>query len=118
MPNPRRPDRSVVTTCAYCGVGCGFRAETRAGRIVRMMPWKEGKANHGHSCIKGRFAYDYYDHPDRVRTPLVRDSIDQPWRAVSWDEAFARAAAGLRAVQARHGNRAVGAVSSSRCTNE
>lgn len=118
MPNPRRPDRSVVTTCAYCGVGCGFRAETRAGRIVRMMPWKEGKANHGHSCIKGRFAYDYYDHPDRVRQPLVRDSIDQPWRAVGWDEAFARAAAGLRAVQARHGTRAVGAVSSSRCTNE
>ncbi len=118
MPIPQRPDRSVTTTCAYCGVGCGFRAETRDGRIVRMMPWKEGKANHGHSCIKGRFAYDYYDHPDRVRTPLVRDSIDEPWRAVGWDEAFARAAAGLRAVQAKHGTRAVGAVSSSRCTNE
>ena len=69
MPNPRKPEKSVVTTCAYCGVGCGFKAETLGGRIVRMTPWKEGKANHGHACIKGRFAYDYYDAPDRVRTP-------------------------------------------------
>src|SRR5262245_44264046 len=53
------PDKSVVTTCAHCGVDCGFRAETYEGRVVRMIPWKEGKANHGHSCIKGRFAFDY-----------------------------------------------------------
>ena len=56
VPNPIKPDTSTVTTCAYCGVGCGFRAETHQGRIVRMTPWKDGKANHGHSCIKGRFA--------------------------------------------------------------
>jgi len=118
VPNPRQPDRAVVTTCAYCGVGCGFKAESRDGRIVRMTPWKEGKANHGHSCIKGRFAYDYYDHPDRVRTPLIRASIDQPWRPVGWDEAFAHAASEFRRIQAKYGVRSVGAVSSSRCTNE
>jgi len=118
MPLPLHPERSVVTVCAYCGVGCGLEAQTRAGRIVRMLPWKEGKSNHGHSCVKGRFAYDYYNAPDRVRTPLIRESIDEPWREVPWDEAIAFAAQGLRGVQQRHGVRAIGAVSSSRCTNE
>ncbi len=118
MPIPRKPDGSVVTTCAYCGVGCGFKAETLGGKVVRMIPWKEGKANHGHSCVKGRFAFDYYAHPDRVRTPLIRDHIDEPWRAVTWDEAIGHAATRLRDIQARHGTKSVGAVSSSRCTNE
>lgn len=118
MPIPQKPDSSTITTCAYCGVGCGFKAETRAGRIVRMIPWKEGKANHGHSCVKGRFAFDYFDHPDRVKTPLVRDSIDEPWREASWEEAIERAARGLRGVQEKYGRKAIGAVSSSRCTNE
>ena len=118
MPIPRKPEGSVVTTCAYCGVGCGFRAETLEGRVVRMIPWKEGKANHGHSCIKGRFAFDYYRHPDRVRSPMIRATIDQPWREVSWDEAFAHAATELKRIQAKYGAGSVGAVSSSRCTNE
>jgi formate dehydrogenase major subunit len=83
-----------------------------------MIPWKEGKANHGHSCVKGRFAYGYYDHPDRVKTPMIRRSIDEPWREVGWDEAFAHAAAELKRIQATHGVKSVGAVSSSRCTNE
>ncbi|MGY6215656.1 formate dehydrogenase subunit alpha [Methylolobus aquaticus] len=118
MPNPLKPERSVVTTCAYCGVGCGFKAETRAGRIVRMIPWKEGKANHGHSCIKGRFAYDYYNHPDRVRTPLIRRSIDEPWQEVDWDTALNHAAGEFRRIQSTYGAKSIGAVSSSRCTNE
>ena len=88
MANPIKPDRSVVTTCAYCGVGCNFKAETHQGRIVRMIPWKDGKANHGHSCIKGRFAFDYHNHPDRVRKPMIRDSISEVWHEVSWEQAF------------------------------
>ena len=118
MPIPVKPDHSTITTCAYCGVGCGFKAETSGGPIVRMTPWKEGKANHGHSCVKGRFAFDYYRHPDRVRSPMIRASIDDPWREVSWDEAFAYAAGELRRIQQTHGSGSVGAVSSSRCTNE
>ena len=47
-----------------------------------MTPWKEGKANHGHSCVKGRFAYDYWRHPDRITTPMIRTSIDEPWKEV------------------------------------
>jgi formate dehydrogenase major subunit len=118
VPIPVKPDHSTITTCAYCGVGCGFKAETSGGPIVRMTPWKEGKANHGHSCVKGRFAFDYYRHPDRVRSPMIRASIDDPWREVSWDEAFAYAAGELRRIQQTHGSGSVGAVSSSRCTNE
>ena len=118
MANPIRPDKSVVTTCAYCGVGCGFKAETSQGRVVRMIPWKEGKANHGHSCIKGRFAFDYYISPDRMLTPLIRTTIDEPWRSVSWPEAIEYAAKGLRRVQETYGRASVGAISSSRCTNE
>ncbi|CAB4556885.1 unannotated protein [freshwater metagenome] len=118
MPIPVKPDNSVVTTCAYCGVGCGFKAETHEGRVVRMVPWKEGKANHGHSCVKGRFAFDYYAHPDRIRTPMIRASIDEPWQEVDWPTAFAHAASELHRLQDTYGRGSVGAVSSSRCTNE
>ncbi|PPD22775.1 MAG: formate dehydrogenase subunit alpha [Methylomonas sp.] len=118
MANPLKPENSIVTTCAYCGVGCSFKAETHKGRVVRMIPWKSGKANHGHSCVKGRFAFDYYNHPDRVRTPMIRRSIDDPWQEVSWETAIQYAASEFRRIQSQHGQRSIGAISSSRCTNE
>jgi formate dehydrogenase major subunit len=99
-------------------VGCGFKAETHRGKIIRMIPWKEGKANHGHSCIKGRFAYDYYMAPDRVLTPMIRPSIADPWQEVSWDEALGYAASEFKRIQSKYGVRSVGAISSARCTNE
>ena len=113
-----KPERAVVTTCAYCGVGCTFRAEMRGEQLVRMVPWKDGKANHGHSCVKGRFAWGYANHRDRITTPMIRESIDQPWREVSWDEALEFTAARLTAIKAKHGARALGGITSSRCTNE
>lgn len=113
-----KPERAVVTTCAYCGVGCTFRAEMRGEQLVRMVPWKDGKANHGHSCVKGRFAWGYAHHKDRITTPMIRETIDQPWREVSWDEALAFTAARLGAIRAAHGSRALGGITSSRCTNE
>lgn len=113
-----KPQHSVITTCAYCGVGCSFKAEMQGDQLVRMVPWKNGKANHGHSCVKGRFAYGYASHRDRVLNPLIRDRIDQPWREVSWDEAISFAADKLRAIQEKHGRRSVGVLTSSRCTNE
>ena len=112
------PDRSVVTTCAYCGVGCTFRAEMRGEQLVRMVPWKDGKANRGHSCVKGRFAWGYANHQERILNPMIRESIDQPWREVSWDEAFAHAASEIRRIQAKYGKDSVGGITSSRCTNE
>ena len=112
------PTRSVVTTCAYCGVGCSFKAELNGDTLVRMVPAKEGKANRGHSCVKGRFAWGYANHRDRILNPMIRDSIDEPWREVSWDEALGFAADRLKAIQAEHGRRSVGVITSSRCTNE
>jgi formate dehydrogenase major subunit len=112
------PDRSIVTTCAYCGVGCAFRAEMRGETLVRMIPWKDGKANHGHSCVKGRFAWGYAQHGDRILEPMIRSRIDEPWRTVSWDAAIAHTVAEFRRIEAAHGRHALGAITSSRCTNE
>jgi len=112
------PDRSVVTTCAYCGVGCTFRAEMRGEELVRMVPWKDGKANHGHSCVKGRFAWGYAQHQERIINPMIRASVSEPWREVSWDEAIAHTASEFRRIQEKYGRLAVGGITSSRCTNE
>ncbi|HME84946.1 MAG TPA: formate dehydrogenase subunit alpha [Roseiarcus sp.] len=112
------PERTVVTTCAYCGVGCAFKAELKGDEVLRMVPQKAGKANEGHSCVKGRFAYGYATHRDRILKPMIRKRIEDPWREVSWDEAFAYAASEFRRIQARYGRDSVGAISSSRCTNE
>ena len=113
-----KPERSVVTTCAYCGVGCTFRAEMRGEQVVRMVPWKEGKANRGHSCVKGRFAWGYAQHQDRVTRPMIRSAITEPWREVTWDEALAYAASEFRRITSAHGANALGGIVSSRCTNE
>jgi len=111
-------EHSTVTTCAYCGVGCSFRAEMKGEEVVRMVPDVDGKANHGHSCVKGRFAFGYATHPDRITTPMIREKITDPWRVVSWDEAIAHAAREFRRIQASYGRDAVGGITSSRCTNE
>lgn len=113
-----QPERSVKTTCAYCGVGCSFVAEMRGDQVVRMTPDKDGQANHGHSCVKGRFAWGYSTHRDRVLDPLIRDSIDEPWRKVSWDEAIQYTAKRFKEIQAEHGRKSIGGITSSRCTNE
>ncbi|MEI4471984.1 formate dehydrogenase subunit alpha [Frigidibacter sp. MR17.24] len=112
------PDRSIITTCAYCGVGCSFEAQMRGDELVRMVPYKHGKANRGHSCVKGRFAYGYASHSDRILKPMIRDSINDPWKEVSWDEALGFAATRMRAIQEAHGKNAIGGITSSRCTNE
>jgi formate dehydrogenase major subunit len=112
------PERSVITTCAYCGVGCTFRAEMRGEQVVRMVPWKEGKANRGHSCVKGRFAWGYAQHQERILKPMIRSSIADPWREVEWEEAFAYAASELKRIADKYGKHALGGITSSRCTNE
>jgi formate dehydrogenase major subunit len=112
------PSRSVITTCAYCGVGCSFKAELRGDELVRMVPHKDGGANEGHSCVKGRFAFGYATHPDRVLRPMVRDKITDPWREVDWDEAIGTVARRMAEIKQRYGAGAIGAITSSRCTNE
>jgi formate dehydrogenase major subunit len=113
-----QPEHSVVTTCAYCGVGCSFKAELRGTEVVRMMPYKDGGANHGHSCVKGRFAWGYASHKDRITKPMIRAKITDPWREVSWEEAINHAASEFKRIQQQYGRTAVGGITSSRCTNE
>lgn len=113
-----QPEHSVVTTCAYCGVGCSFKAEMKGEQVVRMVPYKDGQANQGHSCIKGRFAFGYATHKDRITDPMIRDSIDQPWRKVSFEEAYEFAASKIKGIQEKYGRESVGGITSSRCTNE
>jgi formate dehydrogenase major subunit len=112
------PEHSVVTTCAYCGVGCTFKAEMRGDELVRMVPYKDGKANHGHSCVKGRFAYGYAMHKERILKPMIRAKITDPWREVSWEEAIEHTASEFKRIQAKYGRSAIGGITSSRCTNE
>jgi formate dehydrogenase major subunit len=112
------PEHSVVTTCAYCGVGCSFKAEMKGETVVRMVPYKDGKANAGHSCVKGRFAFGYATHKDRKTKPMIRATITDPWQEVSWEVAIAHAASELKRIQAQHGRDSIGGITSSRCTNE
>ncbi|MDE8347502.1 MAG: formate dehydrogenase subunit alpha, partial [Acidocella sp.] len=113
-----QPEHSKITTCAYCGVGCSFKAEMRGEEIIRLVPYKDGKANHGHSCVKGRFAWGYATHRDRITTPMIRAKITDPWREVSWEEAIAHTASEFKRIQREHGRDSIGGITSSRCTNE
>ncbi|WP_461536113.1 formate dehydrogenase subunit alpha [Spongorhabdus nitratireducens] len=109
---------SITTTCAYCGVGCNFDVQVKGEQVVNMTPTKTSKANHGHSCVKGRFAYGYATHKDRIKTPMIREHIDHPWKKVSWEEAFSFAAQKMKGIQEKYGVNAIGGVASSRCSNE
>jgi formate dehydrogenase major subunit len=111
-------EHTVVTTCAYCGVGCSFKAEMQGAEVVRMVPYKDGKANHGHSCVKGRFAWGYATHKDRILKPMIRKQITGPWQEVTWEEAIQYAASEFKRIQARYGKDSIGGITSSRCTNE
>ncbi|MEN7526920.1 formate dehydrogenase subunit alpha [Cupriavidus sp. 2SB] len=113
-----QPSHSKVTTCAYCGVGCTFKAEMKGNEVVRMVPYKDGAANEGHACVKGRFAWGYATHKDRILKPMIRAKITDPWREVSWEEAINYAASEFRRIQTQHGQDSIGGIVSSRCTNE
>jgi len=113
-----QPEHSIITTCAYCGVGCSFRAEMKGEQVIRMVPNKDGKANHGHSCVKGRFAFGYATHKDRMTKPMIRANIKDAWQEVSWEEAINHAASELKRIQAKYGKDSIGGITSSRCTNE
>jgi formate dehydrogenase major subunit len=113
-----QPDHSVLTTCAYCGVGCSFKADMKGDQVVRMTPYKDGGANQGHSCVKGRFAWGYATHKERVLDPLIRDSIHEPWRKVSWEDAIAHTAKRFSEIQEKYGRKSIGGITSSRCAIE
>jgi formate dehydrogenase major subunit len=109
-------DRTVTTTCAYCGVGCRLEAHVRNDEVVAMDPALDGPANHGHTCVKGRFAHQFAISDARLRNPLIRTS--DGLRDATWEEAMSYAAENLLRIRAAHGPDSIAAISSSRCTNE
>jgi len=112
------PDKWVRTTCAFCGVGCQFDAGIKGGKLVTMKPALDSPVNQGHSCVKGRFASAYVHHKDRLTTPMMRESIDDDFREVSWDEVYAFMAERIQSIKESTGADSIGAITSSRSTNE
>ena len=90
----------------------------RGDEVVRMVPYKDGKANRGHSCVKGRFAWGYANHRERILKPMIRDQISEPWREVSWEDAIGRVASEFKRIQTKYGRGSIGGITSSRCTDE
>ena len=110
-------DRTVTTTCAYCGVGCSLEVHVRGEQVIAIDPAENGPSNLGHSCVKGRFAHQYARSPDRLTTPLIRDAQGK-LQPASWDTALNLIATKFTAIRQQHGPDAIAAISSSRCTNE
>ncbi|MCA9736487.1 MAG: (2Fe-2S)-binding protein [Gemmatimonadetes bacterium] len=108
---------STRTICPYCGVGCSVDLQTRGDVLVGVLPAMDGPANKGALCVKGQFAFDFVQHPDRLKTPFVRGE-DGQLRPATWDEALDRAAEGLGRVVAEHGRHAVYGVASGRAPHE
>jgi predicted molibdopterin-dependent oxidoreductase YjgC len=119
-PIPHRPEevRKIRSTCNFCGVGCQVDLNVVQERVVKVTSPPPGQTvNDGNLCVKGRFAYDFIHHQDRLTEPLIRDA-DGRLRPATWEEAIQRAADGLNAVKSRHGKDALSFISSSRCTGE
>jgi len=112
------PDKWVRTTCAFCGVGCQFDAGTKGGKLVTMKAAADSPVNQGHSCVKGRFASAYVHHSERLTTPMLRESTEDEFREVSWDEAYSFMAKRLQSTKDQHGPDSIGIITSSRSTNE
>jgi formate dehydrogenase major subunit len=111
-------DRTVTTTCAYCGVGCSLEVHVRNDEVIAIDPAERGPSNRGHTCVKGRFAHQYARAKDRLTRPLMRERITDDFREVSWDEALSFVARRMLELKAAHGPDALALISSSRCTNE
>jgi formate dehydrogenase alpha subunit len=124
-----KPDRIVPTTCPYCGVGCRLELHVKDDYIYRVTSPADNPVNHGNLCVKGRFGYDYLDHPDRVTTPLIRKTPQQPgartqafdrseWREATWGEALEHVADRLTSIYKRDGSRAMAVYCCAKATNE
>ena len=112
-------DRRVRTVCTYCGVGCNLVVRVRDGTIQGIEGAEDAAVNRGHTCVKGRFAFEFHRHPDRLTRPLIRRQGRQgPLEPATWDEALDFAGRRLREIRDRHGPDALAGISSARCTNE
>lgn len=112
------PDRIVRTTCAFCGVGCQFDAAIKGDKLVGMTPAVDSPVNQGHACVKGRFASAYIHHKDRLMEPMIRESLEEELKVVSWDEAYSFITSRWTRIIEETGPDALGIITSSRSTNE
>ena len=111
-----RADKTVRTTCTYCGVGCQLDVAIIDGSIRGIQAPETAEVNEGHTCLKGRFAFEFYNHPERLREPMIRKN--GKFEAVSWEEAYTFIATKLVTIKEKYGADAIGGISSSRATNE
>lgn len=109
-------DKKVRTVCTYCGVGCNLEVAVDAGKVKSIQAPYEAAVNQGHTCLKGRFAFSFYDHPDRIRTPLIRKNGELT--PATWEEAYDYIANKLTSIKTEHGPDYIAGISSARCTNE
>ncbi len=109
-------DTKERTVCTYCGVGCNLEVAVKGGKVKSIQAPYDAAANGGHTCLKGRFAFSFYDHPDRLRTPLIKKNGE--FVEATWDEAYDFIAAKLTEIKNQHGADAIAGISSARCTNE
>ncbi len=109
-------DKKVRTTCSYCGVGCNLETSVKDGKVVAIDTPKETEVNAGHTCIKGRYAFGFYDHPDRLRSPLIKKN--GKFEEASWDDAYEYIKQKLEKIKNESGPDAIAGISSARCTNE
>ncbi|MCO6477476.1 MAG: formate dehydrogenase subunit alpha [Phaeodactylibacter sp.] len=116
QPAARRATETVRTVCTYCGVGCNLEVARRSGEILSISAPYDAEANHGHTCVKGRYAFRFYNHPQRLRSPMIKREGKHV--EVSWEEAYDYIAERLTAIKEEYGPDAIAGISSSRCTNE
>src|SRR5689334_17756859 len=125
------PDKKVDSVCPYCGVGCQLTYNVKDNKIL-YVEGRDGPANHGRLCVKGRYGFDYAHHPHRLTTPLIRraDAPKDPhaamdpervmefFREATWEEALDLAGGGLKTIRDRHGRKALAGFGSAKCSNE
>ena len=109
-------DQKIRTVCTYCGVGCNLEVSVVNDRVKSIQAPYDAEVNQGHTCLKGRFAFSFYEHPDRIKTPLLRKNGELV--PVSWDEAYRFIADKLTEIKHQYGPDAIAGISSARCTNE
>jgi formate dehydrogenase major subunit len=109
--------KKTRTVCTYCGVGCNLNVATKGNEVLSIQAPVDAEVNHAHTCLKGRFAFKFYNHKDRLRKPLIRQA-DGSFKESTWDEAYDHIFTQLSRIKAEHGGNAIAGISSARCTNE
>lgn len=109
-------EETTRTICTYCGVGCNLEVSTANGEILSIQAPYDAKTNGGHTCLKGRYAFKFYNHPERLRSPMIKRNGQ--FEEVSWDEAYDHIVSELNRIKATHGPDAIAGISSARTPNE